>query len=116
MTNPAAVIDELITEVHKNAKLKGFWTVSENTPEKVMLIVTELAEYVERYRRDQKAGSCQDMSDEHCSEYTNQEIELADAVIRIFDLAGYHNYRLGDAIVAKMKYNATRPYLHGKAF
>lgn len=36
------------------------------------------------------------------------EVELADAVIRIFDLAGSMEYNLGDAIAEKIEYNATR--------
>ncbi len=36
------------------------------------------------------------------------EVELADAVIRIFDLAGAYNYDLGGAVVEKMEYNKVR--------
>lgn len=50
-------------------------------------------------------------------------IELADAVIRIGQLAqaivdanGGTRIDLQDAIAIKMDYNATRPYLHGKRF
>ena len=38
-----------------------------------------------------------------------REVELADAVIRIFDLAGAYNMDLGGAIVEKMAFNAFRP-------
>ena len=107
----AQVIDQLCAICHKTATDHGFWQASENTPEKVMLIVTELAEYIERYRKDEMVTS-----DEHCPQFTNEEIELADACIRIFDLAKYHNYQLGNAIIAKMKYNESRPRLHGKKF
>ena len=37
-----------------------------------------------------------------------REVELADAVIRIFDLAGAYNMDLGGAIEEKLKFNATR--------
>jgi NTP pyrophosphatase (non-canonical NTP hydrolase) len=37
-----------------------------------------------------------------------REVELADAVIRAFDLAGGYNMDLAGAIVEKMKYNAQR--------
>lgn len=39
--------------------------------------------------------------------------ELADVVIRIFDMSGLLDLDLAGAIVAKMKYNATRPHRHG---
>jgi len=37
------------------------------------------------------------------------EVELADAVIRICDLAGYLKLDLGGAIDEKLAFNATRP-------
>lgn len=40
-------------------------------------------------------------------------IELADAVIRIFDLAERHKVDLADAIRLKMEYNEGREYKHG---
>jgi len=48
--------------------------------------------------------------------FTPVEEEMADVVIRIRDLAGRHGWRIGDAILAKIKYNTGRPYLHGKKF
>jgi hypothetical protein len=37
-----------------------------------------------------------------------QEVEIADAAIRIFDLAGAMGYDLGAAIVEKLSFNAQR--------
>lgn len=45
---------------------------------------------------------------------TNEEEELADICIRIGDYAGYRGIDLGAAILAKMKYNSSRPHMHGK--
>lgn len=39
--------------------------------------------------------------------------ELADIIIRVFDLAGRYNIDLERAIDEKMAYNATRPARHG---
>ena len=39
--------------------------------------------------------------------------ELADAVIRIFDLAGLLKIQIGSYILEKHKYNRTRPHRHG---
>ena len=47
-------------------------------------------------------------------EYLQLREELADIVIRTFDLADYLNCQLGDCIVLKMKKNKERPYKHGK--
>jgi NTP pyrophosphatase (non-canonical NTP hydrolase) len=40
-------------------------------------------------------------------------VELADAVIRILDLALVCGLDIGDLITAKMAYNAGRPFMHG---
>jgi hypothetical protein len=37
------------------------------------------------------------------------EVELADAVIRIFDLAGVNNFDLGNTIMEKLNFNTERP-------
>jgi hypothetical protein len=43
-------------------------------------------------------------------------IELADAVIRIMDLAEVLNLDLQSLMAVKMNYNEGRPYKHGKQF
>lgn len=40
--------------------------------------------------------------------------ELADIIIRTFDLAGFMKYNFGAAIIDKMNKNQKRPYKHGK--
>ena len=42
--------------------------------------------------------------------------ELADVVIRCFDMADYYGINLEAAIIEKMEFNKTRPYKHGKQF
>lgn len=89
------------------AREKGFHDVSNGFIHDAALVITEVAEAIEGFRRGTKP-------DEHVPELSNVEIELADAVIRIFDMAGRYKLNLGDAIVKKSCYNTTRPYLHGK--
>ncbi len=43
-------------------------------------------------------------------------IELADAVLRICDIAEFLGIDLGRCMVRKHEYNGTRPYKHGKAY
>ena len=108
---PSESINLLVRDCHQNAINKDFWAASQNVGEKLMLHITELGEFFEKYRKD-------DLSpDEHCPEFPNQTIEIADAIIRLFDLAGWlQMHNLGDALQAKMMYNLTRPQLHGKKF
>lgn len=67
---------------------------------KLMLIVTEVAEAMEGWRKG--------VMDDHLPERSMLEVELADAVIRIGDLAGGLKLDLGGAIAEKMAYNAQR--------
>ena len=68
--------------------------------EKLCLIHSEVSEAMEGHRKD--------MVDEKLPEFDAITVELADALIRIFDLGGALDLDLGGAIVEKMAYNATR--------
>jgi hypothetical protein len=46
--------------------------------------------------------------DDHLPHRPMVEVELADALIRIFDLAGGYGYDLGGAVAEKLTYNAQR--------
>lgn len=67
---------------------------------KLMLVVSEIAEAVEGHRKNLK--------DDKLPERSMLEVELADAVIRIFDMAGGLRLDLGGAIIDKLAYNRTR--------
>lgn len=67
---------------------------------KLMLCVTELAEGMEGLRKD--------LNDDHLPHRKMLEVELADCVIRAFDLAGGLGFNLGGAIAEKLAYNAQR--------
>jgi len=121
MTRPElhTALDQLVYECHQNSVLHGFYDGPPfNFGEKIALIHSELSEALESARKDPNKR------DEHCPDFSNVEIELADAIIRIYDLAGYFcgegdpevPFNLPGAILAKMEYNKTRPYKHGKTF
>jgi hypothetical protein len=105
----AAMFEEVATIVNRNARDKGFW--DDNRPDGVgiALIHAEISEALESIRGGHPP-------DHHCPEFTNTEIELADAVIRIMDLAAQRRWRVAEAIVAKANFNANRPRMHGKKF
>jgi len=106
-------IDYLIKEIHENAVNKGFWEDYEDAvyvsskyinvyiSQFLMLIVGEASEAQEGLRKN---------------DYENFKEELADIVIRTFDLAGGLDIDLESEILAKMSKNRERPYLHGKTF
>ena len=101
-------LQDLIDDVHYNAKTKGFWEGERNVGEAIALMHSELSEALEAARAgypvDQKIP------------FDNFTVELADCVIRIFDLAGGMELPLVDALLAKHEYNQTRPHKHGKVF
>lgn len=96
---------------HKAAFDAGWWInhkTGEDTrdnpmcfSQKLMLIVSEVAEAME--------GDRKSLQDDKLPHRTMREVELADAVIRIFDLAGAYKMDLGGAIAEKIEFNAQRP-------
>lgn len=98
-------------DIHHTAKEKGFWEDGEerNNGEMLCLIHSEISEALEALRHGNPP-------DDKVPEFTGVETELADAVIRIMDLAHARGWRVAQAIEAKMKFNAGRPYKHGKEF
>ena len=71
-----------------------------NKGERCMLIVTEISEAFEGERKN--------LMDDKLPHRKMAEVELADALIRIFDYAGEHGYDLGGALVEKLEYNRKR--------
>ena len=69
-------------------------------PAKLCLIHSEISEAMEGHRKN--------LMDDKLPHRKMCEVELADAVIRIFDLAGAMGYDLGAAIAEKMAVNASR--------
>lgn len=52
--------------------------------------------------------------DDKVPEFTSEESEYADTIIRIFDTAGERKLRVAEAVIAKMAMNEKREPMHGK--
>lgn len=134
----ADTIDSLAQMIHKTNVEKGFWDSPHqeaiatlyashqtpavkqaisyleslplrNTGELLMLEVSELAEALEGARHGNPP-------DQHLPQYPSEAVELADCIIRILDHAEGRGYQLGEIILAKAIFNASRPHKHGKKF
>lgn len=81
-------------DIHTGKKLER------NKGELLMLIVSEIVEGFEGERKN--------LMDDKLPHRKMIEVELADALIRIFDYAGAFNLDLDGAVEEKMAYNAIR--------
>lgn len=98
----------MCVRIHAIAVEKGWWTSQpRNIAEILLNIHCEISEAAEVARDDITK------SDEKIAGYSAFEIELADAVIRIMDLAQAMELDLARAIEAKTAYNRNRPFRHG---
>ena len=110
-----------LNKYHQLALKQGWWRdcclvgftldvdkVRERIPEKLCLIHSEISEALECYRNHEG-----DDFREVGGKPAGFASELADAVIRIYDLAGALGVDLDYALARKHEYNKTRPYRHG---
>ena len=103
-------INQAVALCHEAAYNAGWWTNKDGTDtrdnplwfsNKLCLIHSEISEAME--------GDRKNLMDDKLPHRKMAEVELADAVIRIFDTAGAAGFDLGGAIQEKLAYNAVRP-------
>lgn len=100
----------VLTNAAHGAALKGGWwhdlktgedmRGKRNVGEILCLIHSEISEAME--------GARKNLMDDKLPHRPMIEVELADAVIRIFDFAGGHSFDVAGAIAEKLEYNAHR--------
>lgn len=121
----AACVNELVAACHGASIASGWWTHKASgldlgllvrggypgptyallaqalVAQKLCLSHSELSEAMEGHRKG--------LQDDKLPHRSMLEVELADAIIRIADLAGALDLDLGGALVEKMAFNAVRP-------
>jgi NTP pyrophosphatase (non-canonical NTP hydrolase) len=105
-------ISECVFLAHDTAKSKGFWDKPRELPELIALCHSELSETLEQAREGFDPKYTYYVDDKPCGIPS----ELADTVIRIFDICGYYGIDLENILMDKIAYNSTRGHKHGKEF
>ena len=105
----AVAVETLQNACHQASVAGGWWNDlktgeslkgKRNVPEMLCLIHSEISEAMEAHRKNKM--------DDKLPHRLGVEVELADALIRIFDLAGGLDLDLAGAFVEKMDFNASR--------
>ena len=121
MSEAPKTLNELARDCHENSKAHGFYdgynrlrnilSVNEyrfelgemHVSRLLALIHSEVSEALEAVRKGQLKND-------------DFQEELADVLIRVFDLAGWLGIDLDEVVKKKMAFNQMRPHKHGKAF
>ena len=141
-------VDALAARIHQTAVDHGFWDKPRNLGEMLMLVCSELAECLEEdrehnpliyfqctecgyralnlreelaawghYKPDTQGKPC---LNNHALKPEGALVEVADAIIRLFDtghdMASRTRYTLSEVMLIKMDYNDTRSHMHGKRY
>lgn len=109
----------LSQRAHRIAVEHGFWGDAANYADavylgnKLMMVVREVSEAQEELRDHHPADEKYYRADGKPEGFG---FEVADAIIRLMDLAEYLDLDMTALIEEKMDFNDTRAPLHGKAF
>lgn len=104
-----AAVETLVGACHGASVRAGWWNDlatgesligRRNVPEMLMLIVSEIAEAMEAFRKS--------LADDKLTDRPGIEVECADAIIRIMDLGGALGMDLPGAVAAKLEFNRNR--------
>jgi NTP pyrophosphatase (non-canonical NTP hydrolase) len=100
-------------EAYDTATEKGWHEEKLNLGEQICNMHSELSEAWEWYRKGIIGKDDNFVTSDHIPDFMGIEEEFADVIIRILDVAQSEDLDVTGAVLAKMKFNKTRPYRHG---
>ena len=128
-------INEFVKEVGENAVAHGWWDEERSFGELIALCHSELSEALEEYRQGnlptETYYSCNQCGEKctyvekqfnNCTHKQGLTIhgkpegipsELADVIIRIFDMCHHYGIDIESMLIDKHEFNKSRPYKHG---
>lgn len=102
--------DDLQVTCHQLARKSGWWDEYDAMPEqyrkyfigtKLALVHSEASEALEGVRKN--------LMDDHLPHRPMGEVEAADVIIRLLDMAGALGWNVAGAVIEKLAYNQKRP-------
>lgn len=132
-------LNSLCQKVHTYAKKQGWWERDRSQLEIHALLHSEISEATEEVRKGMPdvyqvrqalpgTKAAPTIIEPHEDSYLNwsdmdegetipkpegEAIEIVDVLIRAFDYSGRKNWKIGDLVAMKHKFNMTRGYRHG---
>ena len=95
-----AALTNIQNKLNGQARIMGWHNKEREVGTLIALCHSELSEALE--------GARKDLMDDHLKERKMLEVELADCIIRILDMAGLYDLDVAGAIADKHLYNANR--------
>jgi len=121
------MLNILAEEIHKNNIEKGFYDNEKNIGEMLCLIHSEVSEALEADRKNKYTTGTIGvinsfvLDEMFITDFTigvkdTFEDEMADIIIRVLDLCAFKGIDIEKHIEAKVRYNSTREFKHGKKY
>jgi hypothetical protein len=102
-------VEQMGTAIHQLAVEKRFWEQDQNSREMAALIHARFSQTLEAMQKGNPPDS-------KLPEFSTAEVELADMIIQILDMAANYKWRVGEAVVAKHRFDRSRPDLNGNQY